>query len=151
MRVRSLAWLSGLRTWRCRELWCRLQTRLRSGVAVAVAGSYSSDSTPILGTSMCHGTALNRQKQTNKNKPSLRTVWGWHPYTLDDSADVQVQITTSSLYHPSHGYFRRSFLLPEKLLPVPDSRSQCLFMCKNRGKNSTHLSESLRGLVSESM
>ena len=29
------ALLSGFRIWHCRELWCRLQTRLRSGVAVA--------------------------------------------------------------------------------------------------------------------
>ena len=34
--VRSLASLSGLRIWQCRELWCRLQTRLGSCVAVAV-------------------------------------------------------------------------------------------------------------------
>ena len=27
----------GLRIWFCRELWCRLQTQLESGVAVAVA------------------------------------------------------------------------------------------------------------------
>ena len=33
--VRSLASLSGLKIWHCRELWCRWQTRLRSGVAVA--------------------------------------------------------------------------------------------------------------------
>ena len=43
--VRSLASLSGLRIRRCRELWCRLQMWLRSGVAVALAqaGSYSFD------------------------------------------------------------------------------------------------------------
>ena len=37
------------------ELWCRSQTRLRShiAVAVAVAGSHSSDLTPSLGTSKC--------------------------------------------------------------------------------------------------
>ena len=35
--VRSLASLSGLRIWRCHELWCRSQTHLRSDVAVAVA------------------------------------------------------------------------------------------------------------------
>ena len=35
--VRSLASLSGLRIRRCWELWCRSQTRLRSGVAMAVA------------------------------------------------------------------------------------------------------------------
>ena len=35
--VRSLASLSGLRTPSCRELWCRSQTWLGSGVAVAIA------------------------------------------------------------------------------------------------------------------
>ena len=35
--VRSLALLSGLRIWRCHELWCRSQMRLRSAVAVALA------------------------------------------------------------------------------------------------------------------
>ena len=55
LRVRSLASLSGFRIHRCRELWCRSQMRLGSGVAVAVgyAGSYSSDSTPSPGTSVC--------------------------------------------------------------------------------------------------
>ena len=39
LRVRSLALLSelsGLRIWCCCELWCRLQMRLGSCVAVAV-------------------------------------------------------------------------------------------------------------------
>ena len=36
MSVQSLAQLSGLRIWHCCELWCRLQMRLRSGVAVAL-------------------------------------------------------------------------------------------------------------------
>ena len=39
LRVQSLASLSGLRIRCCHELWCRLQTRLGSGVAVAVARS----------------------------------------------------------------------------------------------------------------
>ena len=34
--VRSLPLLSGLTIRRCRELWCRLQTRLRSLVAMAL-------------------------------------------------------------------------------------------------------------------
>ena len=33
LRAWSLASLSGLRIWRCHELWCRSQMRLRSGVA----------------------------------------------------------------------------------------------------------------------
>ena len=35
-QVQSLASFSGLMIWHCREWWCRLQTRLRSGVAVAL-------------------------------------------------------------------------------------------------------------------
>ena len=51
-------------------LWCRLQTRLGSHVAVAVAwaSSYSSDSTPSLGTSICHECG---PKKTKKKKKSL--------------------------------------------------------------------------------
>ena len=43
--IPSLASSSGLRIQCCRELWCRLQTQLGSGIAVALvqAGSYSSD------------------------------------------------------------------------------------------------------------
>ena len=37
LSVRSLALLNGLRIWRCHELWCGSQMRLRSGIAVAVA------------------------------------------------------------------------------------------------------------------
>ena len=62
-QVRSLVLLSGLRIQPCCELWCRLQTQLGSCVAVAVsqASSYSSDLTPILGTSYVVGAALKRQ------------------------------------------------------------------------------------------
>ena len=76
MQVRSLALLSGLRIWYCCEWWCRLQMWVWSGMAVAVAGSCSSDVTPSLGTSICCGyspkikkTKINKQtnKQTNKN------------------------------------------------------------------------------------
>ena len=57
MRVQSPSLLSGLRIWHCLELWGRLQTQLRSYIAVAVAeaGSSSSNSTPSLGTSICRG------------------------------------------------------------------------------------------------
>ena len=42
LQVRSLAFLSGLRIWCFRELWCGLQTQLRSGIAVAVVEAGSS-------------------------------------------------------------------------------------------------------------
>ena len=41
MRIQglSLASLSGLRIWHCRELWCRLKVQLGSCVAVSVASA----------------------------------------------------------------------------------------------------------------
>ena len=44
--IQSQALLSGLRIWLCYDLQCRSQTQLGCAVAVAVAGSYSSSSTP---------------------------------------------------------------------------------------------------------
>ena len=54
-----------LRIWRSHDLWCRSQTWLRSGAAVNVAqaGSYGSNSTPSLETSICSGAAPKRQKK----------------------------------------------------------------------------------------
>ena len=70
LQVQSLALLSGLRIQHCRELWCRSQTQLGSGVdvavAVAVAGSCSSDQTPSLGTSICCECGPKEQKKKNK-------------------------------------------------------------------------------------
>ena len=68
--VRSLILLSGLRIWCCHELRHRSQTRLRSGVAVAVAqaSSYSSDSTPSLGTSICHKCGPKKKKERKTRK-----------------------------------------------------------------------------------
>ena len=54
MQDRSLHSLSGLRIRRCQELWCGSETRLGSGIALAVtsANSCSSYSTPSQGTSL---------------------------------------------------------------------------------------------------
>ena len=66
LMIRSLVSLSELRIRRCRELWCRLG----SGVAVALAkaGSYSSDWTPSLRTSVCRGCDPKKTKNTKKKK-----------------------------------------------------------------------------------
>ena len=72
--VRSLALLSGLRI-RCHcELQCRLQTRLRSGVAVALvqAGSNSSDQTPAWEPPYIVGVALKGQKTKTKTKTKTK-------------------------------------------------------------------------------
>ena len=69
-QVRSLDSLSGLRIWYYCELWCRFQTWLGSGdaVAVAQASGYSSDLNPSLGTSICHECGQKKRKRKKKKK-----------------------------------------------------------------------------------
>ena len=63
--------IPGLTQWvkHCRELWCGSQTRLGSGVAVAVvrAGSCSSASVPRLGNSICHGWGPKKKRKKKKD------------------------------------------------------------------------------------
>ena len=69
IQVLSLALLSGLGIWCCRELWCGSQMWLGSGVAVAVvwAGSGRSNLTLSLGTSICCRCGPNKRKRKKKN------------------------------------------------------------------------------------
>ena len=72
--VQSLASLSQLRTPHCHDLWCRSQTWLGSHMAVAQAGGCSSESTPRLGTSMCHGCGLKKTKDKRQKKKKHLSV-----------------------------------------------------------------------------
>ena len=65
----SLVSLGKLRI-HCHELWCGSQMWLRScvAVAVAVAGSCSSDSTSSLGTSICHDYLALKKKKVKRKK-----------------------------------------------------------------------------------
>ena len=76
MLVRSLTSLSGLTIRHCHEWWCRSQTLFGSHVAmtVAEAGSYSSDLTPSLGTSICHSAALKKKNNNNNNNNKVIQV-----------------------------------------------------------------------------
>ena len=78
--VQPLALLVGLRIQHCSELWCRLQTQLGSSVAVAVAqaGSNSSNWTPSLGTSMHRGCSPRRDKKKKKKKIFFTEFPLWH-------------------------------------------------------------------------
>ena len=64
MWIWYLALLSVLRIWSFHELWRRSQMQLGSGIAVAVAkaGSCSSDLTPSLGTSICCRCSSKKKK-----------------------------------------------------------------------------------------
>ena len=75
MQVRSQASLSGSGIPHCRELWCSLQTRLGSHVAVAQAGSCSSNLAPSLGTSTCPECGPRKSKKT-KTKTNHKTPRG---------------------------------------------------------------------------
>ena len=104
MWVQSLALLSELRIWHCRELWCRSQTWLGSCVAVAVVQTSrcSSTSTPSLGTSKCHRSGPRKDKMKNKNKNKKQTKkWitiesSWH------SAQHIISITCVRYYSSFH-------------------------------------------------
>ena len=52
---------------------CRLQTWLGFGIAVGVAGSYSSDLTPRLGTFICHGCGPKKTKKKKKKERKYLT------------------------------------------------------------------------------
>ena len=70
MRVQSLVSLSGLRIWRCHELWCRSQTWLGSWVVVAVAVMAAPDPIGLLAWEPLYamGATLKRQKDKKKKK-----------------------------------------------------------------------------------
>ena len=72
----TLALLSQLRILHCHELWYSSQRWLRSCVAVAVtqASSYSSDSTPSLGSSICHEYSPKKTKPKKQKYFSLPLV-----------------------------------------------------------------------------
>ena len=89
---------SGLRIWHCRKLCCRLQTWLRSGVAVAEvkAGNYSSDWTPSLGTPICHRYGpkkTNDQKKKNQGGKKCY-IYICHWITLLYTWNITLYITT---------------------------------------------------------
>ena len=82
-QVWSLASLSGLKIQCCPELWCRSQMQHGSGIAVAgaQAGSYSSDMTLNLGTSICRKCSPKKTKRKRKRKkkanPQCDGIWRW--------------------------------------------------------------------------
>ena len=55
--------------------WAASQTQLGCHVAVAVAGSYSSDSTPSLGTSMCRRYSPKKDKKEGRKEGRRKYIW----------------------------------------------------------------------------
>ena len=65
LQVRSLASLSGLRILCCHEL-CGVGHRC--SLDPVLLGDYSSDLTPSLGTSICHGCGPKKTKDKKKER-----------------------------------------------------------------------------------
>ena len=89
MGVWSLALLSGLRIWHCRELWCRLQIWLGSCITVAVvwAGSCSSNSTSSLETCICHQCGPKKAKQYKTKQNKIPNIY-WAKCQVPNMGDV---------------------------------------------------------------
>ena len=98
MQVWSPALLSGLRIHCCHEQWGRLQVQIGSGMAVAVAkaNSYSLDSTPSLGTSICQecGPKKEKKKRSRGQGRSYRKI-------------CQLQIPTETQESPVTGHNKK--------------------------------------------
>ena len=93
MQIQSLSFISGLRIQCCHELWCRSQTWLRSRVAVAVAqaGAYAN-STPSLGTSICHTCRPKKQKkkERKRKRSNLFFLWSYLFHHILTNANIVI-------------------------------------------------------------
>ena len=79
-RVRSLAPISGLRIWHCRELWYAGRRRSLDPVLLWLRhrpGSCSSNLTPTMGTSPCPRYGPKRKKEKKKNPPVQGYTVSW--------------------------------------------------------------------------
>ena len=77
-QVQSLASLSGLRIWRCCELWFRLQIRLRSNLMLLWLWPAATFLIPPLAWEPPHvvGVALKRQKNKKERESKLVVTSG---------------------------------------------------------------------------
>ena len=100
MQVQPLASRSGLRIRSCCELWCRSQMQLGSGIALAVAwdNGYSSDSTPSLGTFICHRYSHPPPKKRLKRFFSAESNDELQPWNCTPSSAGSYRV---KLRHPS--------------------------------------------------
>ena len=100
--VRSLALLRGLRIQRCHELWDRWQVRCKPHVMA----SCSSDLSPSLGMSICHGCSPKHPSaedtdSTINNLPKQKAL-GPNGFT-SESYQTFKEGTISIVYNPFQG------------------------------------------------
>ena len=77
LQVRPLASLTELRIWRCHKLWCRSQTQIGSGIAVAMAKAAVALIRPLVWKPpYAAGMALKRKKKKKERKKERKMVNG---------------------------------------------------------------------------
>ena len=155
LQVQSLASLTGLRIWRCGELWCRSQMWLgtRAAVALAEAGGYSPNSTPSLGTSICLGCGPRKGKKIKKKRIPL------HSHVIQ-SQGLPIKMSLSETprgglatmgehVYSSRGIYGacQSQYRPVSALPVCWNRTQGTFPCSLPGFPMNTLPNSRSGVT----
>ena len=73
----------------------RLGSRVAVAVAVVQASGYSSDSTPSLGTSICHGRGPRKGKKTKKEKKKKKEriqSRGLHPQDVPQRTPLSPEL-----------------------------------------------------------
>ena len=124
MQVRSLSWLSGLRTWHCCRLRCRSQMGLGSRVALAVAQASAATPIQLLSWELTYvaGAALNRKKRGKKRISQCVRDLGFNIRLRH-----QVERYSSQIKLPK-SYRKMSFLCSTFLLS--DVKKKMLVICK---------------------
>ena len=86
LQVRPLAFLSGLRSQCCCELWCRLQTRLGSGIAVALGLPAAIAQIRPLAWEPAYaaGAALKKIKEKKKKTRQICKEWQFQDILLKE-------------------------------------------------------------------
>ena len=153
-QVWSLALLSGLSIRHCRELWCRLQTWLRSGITVAVvqAGSYSSDSTPSLGTSICHGCGPKKERKEKFHHWKILLLKAIRPRVRGSKKHIAwgSVITLSGIFFQSiFNFCHFDYVSWCKYLPSDWNVDGLEILCSTKKRNILQFRHLLGGLAQE--
>ena len=132
-RVQSLASLSGLRIRDCHELWCRLQTCLRSCIAVTLmqAGGNSSNWTPSLGTSIGHGYSPKKTKRPKKKKNVNSYGCEDSLYAYQVSCMHKCQFVVLGIYKYKSCLLIMSLMKTINATQHQKSKAQCFHQCQS--------------------
>ena len=138
MRVRSLASLSGLRTWCCHKLWHKLQMWLGSGVAVTVEEA----SVAVLTLPLAWVWPLKEKKVFPFQQAAVTNVVKQEISAKVIITDLVGGWARNSNLRSSNSFFVRSADLLPTDSPAPADTWSGLRLCFSKGLNLSLLSPS---------